>query len=278
MSIPTTRIAVVTGANKGIGFWIVKGLCKKFDGHVYLTARNEKLGHDAVKLLENEGLQPKFHQLDINCNESIKKLREYLLSNYGGLDILVNNAAIAYFYTSTASLAEKAENTVKTNYFGTLNVCDQLFPLLRPNARVVNISSSLGKLCKLPGSLLRAKFSSDSLSKEELKNLMSQYVEDCKNNVYEENGWPKSCYNMSKIGLNALTFIQQREFNNDPRPDIVINAVHPGYIGTDMTNFKGPGTPEEGAEAPVYCTLLPPKVAEPKGDFVWFDKTVQSWI
>lgn len=276
MSSP--RIALVTGANKGIGFAIVKALCKQFDGIVYLTARNRENGQEAVGHLNKMGLTPKFHLLDITSDKSIDELKNYMLSNYGGLDVLVNNAGIAYYHTSTVSQAEKAESTIKTNYFGTFNICEKLFPILNPHSRVVNVSSMLGRLSHLPGSDLKANFVSGSLTKAELNDMMSQYVESCKAGTYEQKGWPKSCYNMSKIGLNALTFIYQRQFNNDPRPDLVINAVHPGYIGTELTNFKGPGTMDEGAEAPVYCAVLPPNIDEPKGEFVWCDKTIRSWI
>lgn len=86
----------VTGGNKGIGFAIVKGLCKQFDGIVYLTAREVTRGLNAVKQLEEQGLTPKFHQLDVTDENSISTFRNYLKQTYGGLDILVNNAAIAF--------------------------------------------------------------------------------------------------------------------------------------------------------------------------------------
>jgi carbonyl reductase 1 len=86
----------VTGGNKGVGFAIVKALCKQFEGNVYLTARNVTLGMNAVSELQKENLQPKFHQLDISDDESITTFRDYIKNTYGGLDILVNNAAIAF--------------------------------------------------------------------------------------------------------------------------------------------------------------------------------------
>lgn len=75
---------------------IVKALCEQYDGIVYLTSRDVKRGQDAVKELEKNGLHPKFHQLDINDDASVKNFHDYLKNTYGGLDILVNNAAIAY--------------------------------------------------------------------------------------------------------------------------------------------------------------------------------------
>lgn len=93
----------MTGSNKGIGYAIVRGICKQFKGDVFLTARNEELGKKAVQSLNEEGLSPKFHQLDITDQASIERLRDFLKNTYGGVDILVNNAGIAYKNESTAS-------------------------------------------------------------------------------------------------------------------------------------------------------------------------------
>ena len=144
------RVAVVTGGNKGIGLGIVEKLLRHpFDGDVILTARDETRGQKAVKELNELGLKPLFHQLDIDDNQSINNLKQYLIDNYKGLDVLVNNAAIAYSYDSTAPVAEQAENTLKTNFFSTRNVCQKLFPILRSHARVVNVSSSAGMLTRV---------------------------------------------------------------------------------------------------------------------------------
>ena len=91
----SSRVAVVTGSNKGIGFAIVRDLCKQFTGDVYLTARDEGRGKAAVALLNAEGLSPKFHQLDITSHESVEALKKFVLEKYGGIDVLVNNAGIS---------------------------------------------------------------------------------------------------------------------------------------------------------------------------------------
>lgn len=88
------RVALVTGANKGIGFAITRDLCRKFPGDVVLTARDEARGRAAVQQLQAEGLSPRFHQLDIDNPQSICALRDFLRKEYGGLDVLVNNAGI----------------------------------------------------------------------------------------------------------------------------------------------------------------------------------------
>lgn len=100
MSSNLTKVAIVTGSNRGIGNSIVKGLAQSFKGIVYLTARDEESGKKAVAdLKKDHGLEVKFHQLDIDNLDSIKKFASYIKEQHNGVDILVNNAAIAYKVT-----------------------------------------------------------------------------------------------------------------------------------------------------------------------------------
>ncbi|XP_077989359.1 carbonyl reductase [NADPH] 1-like [Glandiceps talaboti] len=263
------RVAVVTGSNKGIGFAIVKALCKQFDGDVYLTARDEARGHKAVKDLEGEGLHPKFHQLDITSLESIRRLKKHLEEKHGGLDVLVNNAAIAYDMASTVPFPEQAENSVGCNFFGVLNTCKELFPLLRPHSRVVHIATLLGpKAIKKLSQELHNSFVSPDLTESELISLMEKFVSDTKAGNHQEKGWANSAYGMSKAGVLALMSIQVKELKADPREDILINSCCPGYVKTDMSNNKGGKSPEEGAETPVELALLPPNIGQPNGELL----------
>lgn len=97
-----------------------------------------------------------------------------------------------------------------------------------------------------------------------------------KSNTHIQAGWSDSAYVASKIGVSALAGIQQSIFNMDSRKDIAVNAVHPGYVDTDMTSHKGPLTPDEGAVGPVYCALLPENT-EIKGKYIWYDTTLSDW-
>lgn len=91
-----------------------------------------------------------------------------------------------------------------------------------------------------------------------------------------EKGWANSAYVASKVGVAALSRIHQRMFDTDSRKNIIVNAVHPGYVDTDMTSHKGTLTIEEGAVAPVFCALLP-EDTDIKGGFVWYDTTIMDW-
>ncbi|XP_056021918.1 carbonyl reductase [NADPH] 1-like [Ostrea edulis] len=271
------KVAVVTGSNKGIGYAIVRGLCKQFDGDVYLTARKEELGQEAIKSLNSEGLSPKFHQLDITDQASIDRLRDFLKSNYGGLDILVNNAGMAYKQASTAPFAEQAEVTNNTNYFGTLAVCEAMFPLLRPHARVVNVSSIFSTFTiKKCSNEVKEKFLNKKLTTKELSGLMNDFIQAAKNGNHTSKGYPDSAYGMSKVGVSALSEIQHRQLSADPREDVIVNACCPGFVDTDMSSHKGRKTIDQGADTPVYLALLPPGSKSPAGNFV-SEREIKNW-
>ncbi|XP_020851642.1 carbonyl reductase [NADPH] 1-like [Phascolarctos cinereus] len=274
----SSRVAVVTGSNKGIGLAIVRDLCKKFPGDVILTARNPTFGQEAVKKLKEEGLNAVFHQLDINDLQSIRSLREFLKERYGGLDVLVNNAGIAFKVSDTTPFSIQAEVTLKTNFFGTRAVSAELLPLIKPQGRVVNVSSFLSvSSLKKCSPELQQKFRSDTITEEELVGLMHKFVEDTKKRVHEKEGWPNTAYGVSKIGVTVLSRIHSRQLNEQRKGDnILLNACCPGWVRTDMAGPRAPKSVEEGAETPVYLALLPPSVTEPHGQFV-SEKKVQKW-
>ncbi|CAG7830206.1 unnamed protein product, partial [Allacma fusca] len=108
----------------------------------------------------------------IDSLDSIKAFRKYLESTHGGIDVLVNNAGTAYKNNATEPFGEQAENTVRVNFLATLNVCNELFPLLRKHARVAHVSSSLGHLLKINGqepaaTELRKRFSNPEATVEQ---------------------------------------------------------------------------------------------------------------
>ena len=271
-----TRVAIVTGSNKGIGFAIVRALCQQFEGDVFLTARNAERGEAAVEELKKEGLAPRFHQLDINDRSSIERLRDFLQQNYGGIDVLVNNAGIAFKNADPAPFPTQVEVTMTTNFWGTLAACDVLFPLLKPGSRVVHISS-MASVFALNGCSAEKQAEVKAMSTmNQVKELMTHFVRDAAGGKHSELGWPNTAYGMTKLGVTAMTPIQQAAFNTDSREDIVVNCCCPGYVDTGMISHKGPLTIDQGADTPVYLALLPPGATSPRGDYVTKRK-VTNW-
>ncbi|XP_071994832.1 carbonyl reductase [NADPH] 1-like [Engystomops pustulosus] len=272
------RVAVVTGSNKGIGLAIVRALCKQFQGDVYLTARNPKLGEEAVKTLNNEGLSPLFHQLDINDLTSIRCLRDFLKEKYGGLDVLVNNAGIAFKGDDKTPFGTQAEVTLKTNFSATRDICNELLPIIKPNGRVVNVSSIYSHINLLRCSPeLQEILRSDTITEDELVKLMEKFVEDAKEGVHQKSGWPHSAYGVSKIGVTVMSRIQARQLKETRKGEgIILNACCPGIVRTDMAGPNAEKSPDEGAVTPVYLALLPTGVDSPYGQLV-SDKKVIPW-
>jgi len=278
------KVAIVTGSNKGVGLGIVRGMCKQFKGTVYLTARSEERGLAAVKELEGEGLKPVFHQLDLADEASVLRLRDFIKARHGGIDVLINNAGIAFKQAATESFGVQATVTLKTNYYDTKRVCELLFPLLKSGARVVNVSSSVGFLGHIEKSSNKDKalankklLASDTLSVNQLDELMRDFEVSANSGNHGDHGWHNSTYSVSKIGLSALSRIQQRELAKDSRADIVVNHVHPGYVDTDMSSHKGPLTVDRGAESSLYAALLP-EGTEVRGAYLWHDCRAVDWI
>lgn len=114
--------------------------------------------------------------MDITDKTSIEKFRKHIEEKHGGIDVLINNAAIAFPVNSTEPFNVQAEVTLHVNYFSLVDVCNSLFGLLRNNARVVQLSSSAGHLSRIPSKELRAKISDPNLTVSKLNELMRQFV------------------------------------------------------------------------------------------------------
>nr|CAB3228058.1 carbonyl reductase [NADPH] 1-like [Phallusia mammillata] len=268
-----TRVAVVTGANRGIGLAIVKSLAAKFDGTVYLTARDHSKGNEAVNQIRNEGLSIKFHQLDIDDHASIKTLHEYLQSEYGGLDVLINNAGIKM----KDDQASKARPVINTNFFGTLAISKTVLPIIKPNGRVVNIAGFISAMAmKKCSADLQKEFRSEDITEDQLIKHMEEFVTLAEQGKHVQSGYADMPYGVSKIGVAVVSKILAKQLQNMGKKDVLLNSCCPGWVHTDMGGPKAPKTPKQGAETPVYLALLPPNTYEPHGKYV-SGKRVQKW-
>ncbi|CAH8453884.1 unnamed protein product [Schistosoma intercalatum] len=274
------KLAFVTGSNKGIGFSIVEKLLKLYrptgEWDVFLTARNIGLGQEAVKKLNNKGLDVKFHQLDITDRDSRKAFLTFVERNYpNGINVAVNNAGIAHKANCLVPFGNQARSLVNTNFTSTVDFTKEFIPLLAENARVVNISATLSlfMLKKLSSDLYEKFVGPMNLS--ELKKLMVEFVRSAEDGTYSEKGWPSNAYGVSKMGLTKASFIFGDMLKDDPR-GVVINSCCPGFVDTDMTDHKGVKTTDEGADTPFYLATLPIGSKEPINQFV-YERKVVKW-
>ncbi|KAI8425697.1 hypothetical protein MSG28_011500 [Choristoneura fumiferana] len=265
----SNNVAVVTGANKGLGFEIVRELCEQFDGTVYLTSRDATRGLEACKQLENLGLKPAYHQLDVTDFDSGKRFCDYIKEKHGQIKILVNNAGILFLKDSPESKTYQAEQTLSVNFFSLVRFTEAILPYIENGGSIVNISSSSGHLSRIPSIELKARISREDLTLEELKALMNEYVDAVREGRDEKEGWGSSPYVVSKVGVNAYTFMLHRRLTDR---DIAVNCVHPGYVQSDMTRGAGSVRPRTAAGLPARAALRPPR-----GQFLWHTGAAVPW-
>lgn len=170
-------VAVVTGANKGIGLEIVKQLSSSGKIKTILACRNPELGEAATRELAANGLDVDFMVCDIGSEESIEAFASGLSAKYPVVDILVNNAAIAFKGSDPTPFEQQAAPTMKVNFFGTLYLTKALLPLLSKSSspRIVNVASQAGSLRIIPSEERRRIFTDPSLTEERLCDLMNEF-------------------------------------------------------------------------------------------------------
>jgi NAD(P)-dependent dehydrogenase (short-subunit alcohol dehydrogenase family) len=225
------KVALVTGANKGIGFETAKQLAEK-GFTVLLGARDETRGREAEAKLKNENLDVRFLHLDVDNPETHEAARKFIEGNFGKLDVLVNNAAIAIDEFKNGGTVPTSETpldvyrqTFETNFFNLIALTNRLVPLVKKSeaGRIVNLSSVLGSL-----------------------TLHSDPASD----FYH---YKVPAYDISKTALNAYTVHLAYELRDTP---IKVNAAHPGYVSTDMNDHQGQMTVEDGAKTSVELATL----------------------
>ncbi len=231
------RIALVTGANRGIGFEICRQLAKR-GLHVVLASRDAARGRAAAGVLRGEGLEVETRTLDVTSARSIKALAAWVAKRHGRLDVLVNNAGILIDPRGSRFLDSKVKtyrDTLETNLFGPLILCQALAPLMRKNGygRIVNLSSGQGQLSDM--------------------------------------GTGTPAYRISKTALNALTRILAAEFKG---ANVLVNSMCPGWVKTDMGGPEAPRTPEQAAATAVWLAMLPD--GGPSGSF-FRDRKPIAW-
>ncbi len=231
MSEQNKKIALITGANRGIGFETARQL-GKLGIKILVGARNAESGNEAVAKLKSEGIAAEFVQLDVDDAQTHATAAQYITDKYGKLDILLNNAGIYIDefangapVPASQTSPEIFRKTFDTNFFNTIALTQQFIPLVKKSdaGRIVFLSSGLGSL-----------------------TLHS----DPDSPIYN---WKTSAYNISKTALNGYVVHLAYELKDTP---IKVNAAHPGSVATDM-NQQGELPVEEGAKTSVALATLP---------------------
>ncbi|MBO4255672.1 SDR family oxidoreductase [Streptomyces griseorubiginosus] len=240
VGVNDTKTALVTGANKGIGFAIAQGL-GAVGFRVAVGARDESRREDAVERLRAAGVDAFGVALDVTSDDSVAAAAKTIEQTAGRLDVLVNNAGISGrtdggAQDPTTLDLDVFRTVLDTNVFGVVRVTNAMLPMLsRASApRIVNVSSNMGSLTLRTGPVMAA-------------------------------------YAPSKSLLNSLTTQYARRLADTP---VIVNACCPGYVATDFTGFNGLRTPEQGAAIAVHLATLPDD--GPRGGF-FDDGGVVPW-
>ena len=219
------KIAVVTGANKGIGFEVARQVAQA-GWKVFAAARSPELGTEAAAKLQAEGLDVEFLHIDLGSPETAQNAASKIRETVGKLDVLINNAGIASQLDGLPSKADlqAVKNLMETNFIGTAGVTQAMIPLLQAagKAQVINVSSELGCIS------------------EQLNPSWKYYPVKALG------------YCASKAALNMLSVQLAYEFRDG---SIAINSVNPGYTATDLNGNSGPQTVEQGAAEVVRVAL-----------------------
>lgn len=221
------KIALVTGANRGLGLETSRQLAKK-GFKVYLGARDLDKGLKAKDALVKEGLDVEAIALDVTKSSTIKEAASRVKKEAGRLDVLVNNAGVMLDGGEGSNTAMKVDplivlRTMEVNLAGPLKMAQAFVPLMGEGGRIVNVSSGMGAISEMEG------------------------------------GW--AGYRTSKAALNALTKILSVELRE---AKISVNSVCPGWVRTDLGGEKAPKSPEEGVESAVWLATMD---SPPSGKF-----------
>lgn len=274
-----SRVALVTGANKGIGKEIAKKLVNDARITTTILACRTNGEQTASELV---GCPGNSVYLDLTDTSSIDKAAAFVKENYGKLDVLINNAAICfndptlYGKVPYTSFEQQAGITIDTNYFGTSYVIQSMLPLLKSSSspRIINIASSAGRLGILRSDDKIRMFTAPDLTMAQMEIYMRDFVNAVESGSHAQQGWPNTCYGMSKLGLIALTKILARE-----NPEIMVNSVDPGYCATDQNNHQGTRPAGRGAVTPFLLATLDAE-SSTDGGYTgkhWFDEREIKW-
>jgi NAD(P)-dependent dehydrogenase (short-subunit alcohol dehydrogenase family) len=257
-------IAVVTGANRGLGLAAAEALARK-GYRVWLTGRDAAHVDQAARTLRERELDVQSAVVDVASAAGVGAFAQRMASE-PPIDALVNNAGATF----KGFDLQVATDTLNINYRGAVRLTDALFSRLTPGANIVMVSSGMGELSNLSAAL-RERLLSPKLTRENIELIAGEFLSAVQRSAPADAGFPSNAYSVSKALMNAFTRVLARELEGTQRR---VNAVCPGWVKTRMGGSGAPRTLEQGASGIVWATTLGP--GGPNGGF-FRDEKLLAW-
>jgi carbonyl reductase 1 len=274
-----SRIAIVTGANQGLGFALSEGLAQRLepDDVVYLTGRDRDRVAAAAAHVARPRAQVRAEVLDVANGAAVAAFAAAIAARHGGADIVFSNAAARL--TPATPWSQLVGPFVETNNLGTTRMLRAFAPILRPGGRLLVVASAFGSLRELPVHL-HPRFDTDAMSLDDVDAVVLAWRDAVLDGRAAGEGWPEWINIPSKVGQVAAVRVLARERQAaDARDETLVAAVCPGLIDTEasrpwFSDMSGAQTPAQAAEAPVRLAL--DGAADPSfhGELVQFGKII----
>jgi carbonyl reductase 1 len=255
-----SKIAIVTGANQGLGFALAEGLARQLapEDVVYLTGRDPDRVRAASAGIAGPGAQVRGEVLDVRDGAAVSAFADAIAERHGGVDIVFSNAAARL--TPATPWAELAGPFVDTNNLGATRMLRAFDPILRPGGRLLVVASDFGSLRRLP-THLHARFDTDTMTLHDVDAAMLAWRDAVVEGRAGTEGWPEWINIPSKVGQVAAVRVLARERRADDAQDgTLVAAVCPGLIDTEASrpwfeDMRGAQTSAEAAVAPLRLAL-----------------------
>lgn len=274
------KVAVVTGANQGLGFAFIETLCKEIGDEydVYLTARDEEKGQKALKELEEKGYHPLFYKLDVTDEKNVEEFAHFLDEKYGGVDIFISSAAARI--TQDIPQSKQVREFINTNnHSSAYSIIKHISPLLREGSRFFVVASSFGSLTQI-SSDLHKEFDVQNATLEDIENVMDRYVDLMESDKAKENGWPEWINIPSKIAqVASIKILANAKKQEAKEKNIMICAICPGLVDTDASrpwfdDMSFAKSPLEAAVDVIWLATNPEFSEKYYGELVQYRKVV----